>query len=264
MKIQVLLATMFFENEAPDFLDKMNIQTDLVIGNQCDKDEDCSFLHQGHQVTILSRAQRGVGKNRNLCLDHSDADVVLFADNDVNYVDGYSEIIENYYLKNPDADVVIFNFKEKRGNESVHDTNMLNKRAKLKDITKFGGYAISAKRQSLLDQDMRFSLSFGGGAKYGCGEDTLFLLECYRKGLQIHLCSHTLGCVAHRESTWFHGVNEKYIFDKGALLCAMCPKTYFGVIFYHAFKHRKLYATVGSFRKTLRLMYQGAKDYQKQ
>ena len=33
MKIQVLLATMFFEKESDSFLDEMNIQTDIIIGN---------------------------------------------------------------------------------------------------------------------------------------------------------------------------------------------------------------------------------------
>ena len=36
MRIEVLLATMFFENEPQNYLEEMNIKTDLIVGNQCD------------------------------------------------------------------------------------------------------------------------------------------------------------------------------------------------------------------------------------
>ena len=226
MKIEILLATMFFENEAPDFLDKMNIQTDIIVGDQCDRNENRIFEHNGNRVTVLSRKERGVGKNRNAGLFYSDADIVLFADNDVRYYDGYGEKIKNYYVDHPDADMVIFNFKEKRGDEPMHDVNVDNKRARLGDITRFGTWAVTARRESIIKARIAFSLLFGGGAKYGCGEDSLFLTDCYNAGLHIYLSDATLGEVVHKESTWFSGITEKYIFDKGALFKARCPITY--------------------------------------
>lgn len=261
MKIEVLLATMFFEKEPKDFLNLMNIQTDLIIGNQSDYNENQLLRHNGNTIRILSRNERGVGKNRNTCLFYSDADIILFADNDVYYYDGYADKIKKYYEENPRADVVIFNFKKQRGDEIISDVNNKNKKANLKDLTKFGTYAITARRERIIKNRISFSLLFGGGAKYSCGEDTLFLRDCYKKGLNIYLCDKTLGEVIHKESTWYTGVNEKYIFDKGALFKAMKPKTYKLLIYYHVFKHRKLYSEFGSVGKVIKIMIRGARDY---
>lgn len=262
MKIEVLLATMFYENEEENFLDIMNINTDIIIGNQCDHNGNEMSIHNGQRVTVLSRNERGVGKNRNACLFYSDADVVLFADNDVKYYDDYDLKIEQYYKSHPDADIVIFNFKEKRADEPLHDINLKTKKARLKDITKFGTWAVTAKRDSILKKRISFSLLFGGGAKYGCGEDSLFLIDCYKKGLNIYLSDSTLGEVIHRESTWFKGITQKYVFDKGALFKAMCPRFSKLFIIRHVLKHRKMYSTFGPIREVLKIMFNGAKDYE--
>ena len=261
-KIEVLLATMFFENENADFLNNMNIQTDIIIGNQCNTIKDETFTFNGHNVTVLSRNERGVGRNRNTALFHSDADIVLFADNDVRYYDGYKTKIEEYYNSHPRADVVIFNFKAKRGNGPIRDVNNKNKKARLRDLTSFGTWTVTARRESILAKRISFSLLFGGGAKYSCGEDSLFLSDCYHQGLNIYLCDYTLGEVIHRDSTWFSGINEKYISDKGALFKAMCPKMYKIVIFCHILKHKHRYSQFSNFKTVLRTMIQGAEKYE--
>ena len=261
MKVEVLLATMFFENERRDLLDFMNIQTDIIVGNQCNKNEKEVFSYKDHQVVVLSTSERGVGKNRNVGLFYSDADVVLFADNDVCYYDGYKEKIEEYYQKHPQADVVIFNFKVKRNDGPLRDINIQNKKAGLKDIGKFGTYAVTARRESILKHRISFSLLFGGGAQYSCGEDSLFLSDCRRKGLNIYLSDDTLGEVIHKESTWFDGINKKYIFDKGALFKAMYPKLYKLFILRHAIKHRNIYTSCASIKNVIQIMFEGAKDY---
>lgn len=261
MKTEVLLATMFFESEDKDYLSKVNVQTDLIVANQCDENKDYAFTYDGHNVKVLCRSTRGVGKNRNLALANSTADVVLFADNDVCYYDDYSEKIEKFYFNHSDADVVIFNFKESRDNKPFCDINVLTKKARLKEATKFGTFAVSARRERLIEKDVKFSLLFGGGAKYGSGEDSVFISECFKKKLNVYLCADTLGEVIHRESTWFNGISEKYVFDKGALFRAMCPKIFRLAIIRHIIKYRRLYASVGNPFKVYGIMLKGAKDY---
>lgn len=261
MKVEILLATMFFEKEDDNFLDLMNIQTDIIVGNQCNENKNKVFEYRGNNVTVLSRDERGVGKNRNLALFYSDADIVLFADNDVRYYDGYGKKIEEYYKAHPDADVVIFNFKEKRGDEPLHDINLKNKKARLKDITKFGTWAVTAKRKSILKKRISFSLLFGGGAKYSMGEDSLFLSDCYKSGMNIYLSNETIGEVIHRESTWFNGLTEKYIFDKGVLFRAMSPRICKLLLIYHVVKHRKMYSRYGRLTNVLEIIFRGANEY---
>ena len=100
---------------------------------------------------------------------------------------------------------------------ALHDIKSKNKKACLKDITKFGIWAVTARRDSILQKRISFSLLFVGWAKYSCGEDSLLLNDCYKLGLNIYLSSITIGEVIHRESTWYKGITEKFIFDKGAL-----------------------------------------------
>ena len=261
MKIEILLATMFFENEDDDFLDSMNIETDVIVGNQCNTTKDESYTHGEHNITVLSRNERGVGKNRNLALFSSQADIVLFADNDIHYYDGYAEMIAKYYSEHPDADVVIFNLQEQCDDGTLKDYNKKDKKARLRDITRFGAPTITARREALIKNRICFSLLFGGGTKYSCGEDSLFLADCYNTGLNIYLCSKTLGVNIPRKSTWFEGINEKYIFDKGVYFRAMCPKTYGFVIRFHVVKHRKDYMEYGTIREVIALMRKGAKEY---
>lgn len=254
MKIEVLMSTMFFESEKSDYLENMNLETDIIIGNQTDSLSEEMFVHKKHKVKILSRSDRGVGLNRNVSLFSSDADVVVFADNDVVYKKGYAKIIEDYYNKNKKADVVIFNFKERRGEESLKDINVKNGKASFRDLSKFGTYAITARRMSLLRNRLSFSLLFGGGAMYSHGEDTIFLYDCYRKGLNIYLSSETIGEVTHRESTWYQGVTEKSIVDQGVLYKTLFPKWYKLAILCHLYRHYDMYRNMGSFSHIYSIM----------
>lgn len=71
----------------------------------------------------------------------------------------------------------------------------------------------------------------------------------------------TLGEIIPRESTWFKGITEKYVFDKGALFKAMCPKMCKLFILRHVLKHRKLYSQFGTVKDVLKLMFNGVMDY---
>ena len=73
------------------------------------------------------------------------------------------------------------------------------------------------RRESLLSSGVTFSLLFGGGAKYGSGEDSLFLKEFMDKGYSVYTAPVTIGREAAGESTWFTGYDEKFFRDKGVL-----------------------------------------------
>lgn len=83
---------------------------------------------------------------------------------------------------------------------------------------RYGTVRIAARRNSLIKHNITFNQNFGGGSKYGSGEDTLFLTECLKAKLNIYAVPEYIGTIKdERESTWFKGFNEKYFMDKGAL-----------------------------------------------
>ena len=90
-KFQVLVVTM--KQDTHKLLDKMNIKSAAVFGNQTNKMEEETFSYNGNKIEWYSWNEKGVGLNRNNLLMRSTADIVLFADDDVTYVDDYAEKI---------------------------------------------------------------------------------------------------------------------------------------------------------------------------
>ena len=106
-KVQVLVATMNQEDHS--ILEKMNIDSDVIVCNQCNQDKVEKFKYNGYDVAFYSFAERGVGLNRNNALMRATGDICLFADDDMVYVDDYVTKVTEAFAKYSDADVIIFN-----------------------------------------------------------------------------------------------------------------------------------------------------------
>ena len=71
----------------------MNVQTSAIVINQCERNEIERFEFRGHEILWISCEERGVGLSRNTALLRATGDVLLIADDDVRYIDGYEEIV---------------------------------------------------------------------------------------------------------------------------------------------------------------------------
>lgn len=213
MKLEVLISSL--KNKPEELIRKMHIETDAVLVNQCDESKRAEEKFDGYRILIISDDGRGVGRSRNLCLENANAELVLFSDEDIIYDAGYADKVISAFAKRPDADLILFNVRvdPKRKtywNEEEKKIGKLN-------CGRYPAYSIAARRDSLLKAGVRYSLLFGGGAKYSNGEDSLFLTDCLRKGLKIFTSTEVLGEEEYRQSTWFNGFNEKYFHDRGVL-----------------------------------------------
>lgn len=262
MTLQVLVATIQQAEGDHSLLKKMNIHSDAIVGNQCDRNEIESFAYEGNTVQWLSFAERGVGLNRNNALMRANADIVLFADDDVVYYDDYVQTICHYYEDHPKADVVVFNFKMRRGNDAYYDRVKKSGRVTRWNATRYGTYCITARRESLHRGNVFFHLQFGGGAKYSSGEDSLFLQDCIKKGLRVYATTHLIGVLDHGPSTWFQGFTDKFFFDKGVLFAAISSYLAYPAAIYHCIKKRKKYCTYGC-RRAIKQMAAGVRHYRK-
>lgn len=243
MNVQVLLATMHQTDHS--LLEKMNIQTDIIVGNQCDQNSIENFEYEKHNVLWLSFAERGVGLNRNNALMRANSDIVLFADDDVVYYDDYADTICKYYQMHPKADVVIFNFKMRRGSGEYYDRVKKAGRVTRWTASKYGTYCITARTERLRMANIYFHLQFGGGAKYSCGEDSIFLQDCIKKGLRVYATKDEIGVLDHGVSTWFNGYTDKYFYDKGIVFSMIHPCSAYLFSFFHCIKNRKKYCSYG-------------------
>lgn len=255
--MQVLVSTMY-QNDC-SLLDRMNIQTDAIVVNQCDRNEITEFEYKGHRIKWISLAERGVGLSRNTALMRATADIVLFADDDVVYADGYEKRIRDAYASNPKADLLTFDLESLNPNRK-EKFDAKPHRLHWYNSLKYGAFRISVRRMSALKHNLVFSLLYGGGAVHQAGEDNLFMTEALHRGLYVKASGVRIGTVAQNESTWFHGYDERYFYDRGVLFANMYGCSAKLILTLFEIKDRGR-ATKLSFTERVRLEKAGIKDY---
>lgn len=213
MKLQVLVAAM---NADPRQLaEKMNLPSEALIVNQCDRYAYEEFTEKGRHIRCFSMAERGVGLSRNTALMRAEGDICLFSDEDICLEADCEEKILKAFDENPDADVILFNLEIDPSRATYH--NDTKHRVHWYNYGRYGLVAAAVRREAVIRANISFSLLFGGGAKYSNGEDSLFLHDCLKKGLHLYTETANIGREIFRESTWFQGYTEKFFFDRGVL-----------------------------------------------
>lgn len=218
--IEVLVATMN-QTDMRKY-HEMNIRTDALFANQAAEHKYQEEMIGQHRVRMITTISKGVGKNRNIALQFASAEICLLGDDDMHYTDDYPEILAQAFNELPNADVIIFNI-DTEGKTVKRRKNSKIKPVKIFNFQNYGTARIAFRRESIIRANIWFSLLFGGGSRYSSGEDSLFLRDALRKKIKIFTYPATIGTVDQTTSTWFVGYNEKYFFDKGAVLQAMFP-----------------------------------------
>lgn len=261
MKVQTLISAMNQTDER--LINKMNIQTDAILINQTSKFCSKNFKYNGKDIQMFSFDERGVGLSRNNALMRAEAEISLFADEDLRYVDGYEAIIIQEFERNPAADIILFNVPSTNVDRPTY---IIPKKSRVRwfNSQRYGAVKIAGKTQAIKRANVYFSLLFGGGAKYSAGEDSLFIAECLRKGLRIYTSPEIIGYVSQEDSAWFKGFNDKYFYDKGVFFSALSRKTSWLMCMQFILRKRKMFQKEISFKKALFLMIRGTRAlYQK-
>lgn len=203
-------------NKIPaELVEQMNISAPTVIVNQCGKNSEEEFEYRGFPVKVSNRDEKGVGLSRNLCIENSTEEIILFSDEDIVYNDDYAQVICREFENHPEAEMLLFNME-------VCEERRTYRNEKFKKISgmncgRYPAYSIAVRRDVLVKSGVKFSELFGGGAKYSNGEDSLFIRECLKSKMKIFATEKCLGREEPRESTWFNGYTEKFFFDRGVL-----------------------------------------------
>lgn len=257
MTYQLLISTMHRTDDT--ILEKMRICSDAIVINQCDYFDKKNIEHNGHQIMFFSFDERGVGLSRNSAMMRATADIIEFADDDMIFTDSYREVVLREFEAHPEADAILFSV------ESLNPERPLLKihkfaRVRRREALKYGCARLAIRREKVLYNNIAFSLLFGGGAKYGSGEDTLFLQDCLRAGLRIYKSPVKVADITQEDSTWFHGYTEKYFTDKGALFAAAMPKMCYAYALATA-----MCSSIPGFGKltVFRLYVKGARNFKK-
>lgn len=256
MELQVLISTM----NQNDFslVEKMNIQTEAVIVNQCNHNSIEKVIYNDHHITWVNIRDSGLSRSRNLTLKHATADICILADDDLVYIDGYKDLIIEQFKLHKNADIIVFQVE---GIER-HYKNYYHKMRKLNYLTvmKVSSVEIAFRTEKIKDK-LKFNELFGSGAKYCMGEESIFLYDCIKHGLNILYVPIKIADLHLGNSTWFTGYNKNYFISKGAQFTAMSNIFSIPYIIQYAIRKHKIYKNQTHIFKATKYMLEGRKEY---
>lgn len=242
MKLEILLSCMHQKDASIAF--KSNIQSDVLIINQCDTDKLDSLcvtnnLREKFNVRMFSTTERGLSRSRNMAVENALGDICLLCDDDETFCEGYEESILKAYKEMPDADIIAFALKHPR-------KKFMKNRRRLGYIhaLQIGSYQISFKRKRLQELGILFDVTMGAGTDNGGGEENKLLFDCLRKGMKLYYDPSIIASVAQTESTWFDGFTNVFFLQKGwaikrifnSTLMAFLYCVYFSIFKYPVYK----------------------------
>ncbi len=209
MKLEILMSCMHQSDDA--LVRASKIISDVVVINQCDREDYAEYKTEHGIARMFSTKQRGLTKSRNMAIAKSVADVCLLCDDDEIFQPDYREKILNAYEELPQADVIIFKMVNRQ--PSFPDKVM---RLRFPKTMKVSSWQISFRKASLAAKGVAFDELLGAGTGNGAEEELKFLWDCQKAGLQIYYVPAPIAAVAQTESTWFGGFTEEFFVNRGA------------------------------------------------
>ena len=236
-RVEVLLSCM---NQADSSIaERSRLQTDVVIVNQCDKDEAISETYVNDMgdtciKSFLCVTSRGLSRSRNIAIEHSTGDICMLSDDDEVFDIGYQQTIEDAYQRYPEADVIVFQIANSGKTYGRHP-----KKLGFIGAMKVGSWQISFRRKSILEHQISFDEEMGSGTGHGSCEEVKFLFDCLHHGLKIQYVPEQVASLNERAaSQWFSGFTDKYFFNRG-----WCTRRFLGPLW------ATLYAILFALRK---------------
>ncbi len=258
MKIAVLLSCM----HQTDFsiIEKCNIQCDVVVVNQCDKEERHEFSFQNKQfrechAVFISTKERGLSRSRNMALRNSNADICIISDDDMFYPDDLIDIVSSEYKKCI-SDVILFSLERKDSSKKYPNKRIAN--VGLKHILKTSSPQITFLREKIIDSSISFDERMGSGTGNGGGEEVKFLLDCQKHKFKINYTPTVLGTMMPSQGQWFNGFTKEYMYNLGWTSRRMLGN-FLGYIYiwYQVITKYPKYRNYGSFLRMVILTHKG-------
>ena len=214
-KLEVLMSCMFL-NDVEDFLSSKNLESDILIINQCNEvgsQEFYFFNNQGEKylARIISTKDRGLSKSRNLAIANAKGEILLISDQDVIFQKNYSRNIVKTYEKNPEADIILFSVSS----NNKHDSQNSLKKIGFVGAMRAKSIETTLKSEKIRNSGLRFDEAMGAGTGNGSGEENKFLFDCLKKNLQIFRSPIFIAEEQATGSTWFSGYTKDYFINRG-------------------------------------------------
>lgn len=257
MTLEVLISCMHQSDWS--IIQRSNIQTDVLIVNQCDIDavEEHTFLNlsgKNCHVRMIHTTERGLSRSRNMALKNAKGDICIFCDDDEVFESDYEQSILNTFHAHPNHSIIAFRLNYDR-------KTFPSKECTYNRFTsgRLSSAQIAFRRAQILQQNIMFDVKMGSGTGNGGGEECKWLYQLLSKrrisAIYIPLL---IASIQSEESLWFHGYNKEFFINYG-----WSSRRIYGYvlgaiyIIYHILTHKKLYTEYCSSKEIIRYMFIG-------
>lgn len=171
-------------------------------------------------VRIVKNEATCLSGNRNAAFEAARGDILLIADDDLLFTaKGLKGVIDAFAARSS-MQMVLFRNESSGKAYPAREVGLGRKLPK--------GYYVSSveialRRECLRDPRLRFPEDFGLGARYGCGEEEIFVAAAIRRGLDVRFIPHTV-CRHEGESTGSgHSLSKTTMKGFGATIALLHP-----------------------------------------
>ena len=194
----------------------------------------------------------GLSKSRNDLIELSDAEMIMFADDDIDYILGFEARLREAYEQVGEADVIVFPYESPRPAKSKSD-----KLYKHNVVTaaRVSSIEITARRAALIDTGIRFDERFGLGTNQPSGEEYIFIVDLIRAGKKAFNYPIALVRHFHEASGPSYYLTPDKIATKGAMFkrATSAPLSWLLILLFAMKKYPEYRRSVG-FATVLKLM----------
>ena len=166
------LKAMFPHHKPSDF--------QILIVNQTQQEIDLESTYE--TIRVINSREFGLSKSRNLAIENAIGDILLIADDDIEYLPNFNKIILQAYEDYPEATLISFQY--------LPDIEKLKKKypanegyTKSKKHRPFS-IEMTFKRKDILQMQIRMNENFGLGSFFPCAEEQIFIQSILSKGLR--------------------------------------------------------------------------------
>ena len=164
------------------------------------------------------QAGRGLSRGRNRALALATGRVLCIADDDCVYEESAVAEVASVFDRRPDVDVVRFRAGGRQGSEfkDYRGTEGQVRRPGYLDLFRASSIELAVRARAVPDDRPLFDEEFGLGARYPSGEETLAVVDLWRRGRGLVWVDRTL--VRHEDAPGDDKrLRPERFFSKGAL-----------------------------------------------
>ena len=241
MTLEVLISCMHQSDWS--IIQRSNIQTDVLIINQCDRDaiEEYSFPNQLGKICharMIHTTTRGLSRSRNMALRYATGDICVFCDDDEIFESDYEQTILNAFQTHVDFTIIAFklNYDRKQCPTKTRTYNRFTSGS-------LSSAQIAFRRQDIIATSILFDEKMGSGTGNGGGEECKWMYQLLSKReVKAMYVPMLIATVQSGNSMWFHGYNKQFFINQGwksrRIYGRILGLVY---IFYNIIAHQKLY-----------------------